>query len=439
MGNRFAFIWFMLGIGSKLQLVASLSITELVVLVFAPFIFMKNYRQMRRDGVMTFFVVALLVVVGCAVACVANQSHPMAVLRGMATTCLIACSIVFSHWIIRKDPSGFKWMFAGVAFSSVMSTFYFQNAVELADTGGDVDLIVAGPIFWIQRVGAFVMMPLKGWYIHMPIVVIVVAPLFMAAFSMLSSTSGRSLALTAIAFVSIALIGGKRRCTMMRVARNFWPILCIGGVGILAIHRVYKISAMQGWLGEESRRKYEIQSHGENSIGRLLLGGRAESFIGLLACRDKPIVGWGPWAIDTKGYREEFMTKYGTMEDVMDLYKSQQWLSARGVIKDKLIQCHAYITEFWLWYGIFGLLFWVYVMFVLLRYLRQDCFAVPQWFGWLACSIPGIFWGIFFSPFADRFGVPMFVVACLMARAVRKGAFLLPVEMVEEIEMVERR
>lgn len=430
----------MLGLGSKLQVVASLSITELVVLVFAPFILIKNHQLMKRDGVMPFFWMALLVVFGCVVSCLANQSHPQAILRGMATTCLIVCCIVFAHWIIRKDPAGFKWMFVGAALSSVMSTFYFQNATELMQTGGDVDLIVAGPIYWIQRLGAFIMLPTKGWYMHMPTIVNVIAPLFMVAFSMLSSTSGRSSALISIAFAVMVLIGGKSRRSMMRISHHFGLICCVGIICVVVVHRIYKISATAGWLGEEARKKYEVQSQGENSIGRLILGGRAESFIGLLACRDKPIVGWGPWAIDTKGYREEFMSKYGTYEDVLQLQRNIERMAKVGLTYDgRRIQCHAYITEFWVWYGVFGLLFWVYVIFVLLRYLRQDCYAVPQWFAWLACSIPGMFWGIFFSPFADRFGVSMFVVACLMARAVRKGRFQLPMEMIAEIEKNDRR
>ena len=103
-----------------------------------------------------------------------------------------------------------------------------------------------------------------------------------------------------------------------------------------------------------------------------------------------------------------------------------------------MIPCHAYITEFWLWYGIFGLLFWLYVLFVFARYLRQDCWAVPQWYMWLTASIPAYCWGIFFSPWVGRVDGIMFIVACLMARAVRKGRQPLPMAMIVEIERVER-
>ena len=439
MQKKLSYLWLILGLGSQLQIVASLSITECIVLFSAPFIFLKSYAQMKKDGVMPFFWMSILVIVGCVIGCVANHSHPMAVLRGMATTCLISCSIIFSHWIIRNDPSGFKWMFLGGALSGVVSTFVFQNAVEMAQFGGDVDLIMSGPLFWIKRLGAFVMLPTKGWYVHMPMSVNLVAPLFMAVFAMFTSQSGRSSALASFAFVAIVLVGGRSRRTMMRISKNFWLLCCIGIVGIFVAYTVYKTAATKGWLGEAARTKYELQSRGEDSIGRLILGGRAEAFVGLLACRDKPIVGWGPWAVDTKGYFEEFMSKYGTLEDVIELQKSQQRMAMMGILDNRMIKCHAYITEFWVWYGIFGLMFWIYAMFVLVRYLRQDCYVVPQWFAWLACAIPGMFWGIFFSPFQDRFGVPMFLVACLMVRAVRKGVFQLPVEMVAEIEKSERR
>lgn len=439
MHKKLTFLWFVLGLGGKLQVIASLSITEIIVLVSAPLIFIKNYQQMRRDGVMPFFIVSLLMIFGCVVASIANKIAPQFVLRGMAVTCIISCSIIFSHWILRNDPSGFKWMFLGGAISGILSTFVMQSAVELTQYGDDADAIMSGPIYWIQRLGAFVYLPSRGWYLQIPMLYNIIAPLFMAAFSMLTTVSGRSAALVSIAYVALVIIGGRKQRTMVRLSRHFWGICGVGILAVFVMHAAYRAVATKGWLGEESRVKYEIQSQGENSIGRLILGGRAQSFVGLLACRDKPIVGWGPWAIDTKGYREEFMMKYGTMEDVIEFYRSQQRLATAGVANDHLIPCHAYITEFWLWYGIAGLIFWIYVMFVLLRYLRQDAYAVPQWFAWLACSVPGMFWGILFSPFADRFGVPLFVVACLMARAVRKGLFSIPEQMVVEIERANRQ
>ena len=439
MGKKLTFLWLLLGLGSKLQVLASLSITELVVLISAPFIFAKDYNQMRRDGVATFFALSLMVVFGCVVASLANNTQPKYALRGLAVTCLVACSIVFSHWILRKDPTGFKWFVLAIPLSAILSTFVFRSSVEVTSFGDSAEEIMSGPLYWISRVSPLVLAPTKGWYLHMPLCVNVCTPLFVAAFAILSSVSGRSTALSAVGFAVLVIIGGKTRHTIGRISRNFMKFMVVGVILICGAYSAYKIAAMQGWLGEDARRKYEMQTHGgEGGIGRLILGGRGDSFIGLLACRDKPIIGWGPWAIDENGYTEEFMAKFGTQDDYEAIIRSMAFRAQYGITVN-LLRCHSYITEFWAWYGIWGLVFWVYVVFVLLRYLKQDVSFVPQWYAWLACSIPGMFWGIFFSPFQDRFGCALFVVACLMARAVRKGTFMLPREMIKEVVAVERK
>lgn len=443
MNRKMTCLWFLLGLGLKLQVVASLSITEMIVLLSAPYLFLKDYHQLRKDGIWVFFVLSLMVIVGCVISSIANHTPPKYVLRGVAVTCIVSCSIIFSHWILRRDPGGFKWFILAIPLSAIISTFYFKASVETAMLGESSEEIMSGPIFWISRLNHFVLAPTKGWYLQIPFCVNVLAPLFMAGFAMLTSISGRSSALTAIAFSIIVVIGGKTRRSMSRISRHFGLMVVLGFVLIGAAYMGYKVSAMAGWLGEDARRKYEVQSDGgEGGILRLILGGRGGSFIGLLACRDKPILGWGPWAKDANGYTEEFVTRFGTMEDVIDLNKAMlsQWYNADVYgIGGRMLPCHAYITEFWAWYGVWGLVFWLYIIYVLLRHLKQDIAAVPQWFAWLACSIPGMFWGMFFSPFSDRVSIPLSVVACLMARAVRKGQFMLPREMMVEIEKVERK
>jgi len=438
MTKKLTLLWLLLGLGSKLQIVASLSVAEIVVLSLAPFMAIKNFQQLKRDGVMPFFVLSLLVILGCVIASIVNHTPSQYVLRGLAVTCIVACSIIFAHWILRRDPAGFKWYILMIPVSAIVSTFWFKQSVEMSMLGESASEIMSGPIFWISRLKPLVLAPTTGWYLQMPSIVNVLAPLLMAGFSILTSVSGRSTALGLLGFAALVIIGGRKRRTIGRVSRHFGVLCVCGMIFVVVIYGAYKLSASQGWLGEEARRKYEVQTHGgEGGIGRLILGGRSESFIGLLACRDKPIIGWGPWAMDEGGYTEEFMTRYGTLEDVEQLYKNNAWLSKYG-ITTSMLQCHSYITEFWAWYGIWGLLFWIYVIWVVLRYLKQDVSAVPQWFAWLACSIPSFLWSVFFSPFADRVGAPIFVVACLMARAVRKGRFMLPMEMILEIEKTQR-
>jgi hypothetical protein len=279
----------------------------------------------------------------------------------------------------------------------------------------------------------------KGWYLQCPIIISAAVPVFMAGFSMLTTTSGRSAALSAVGTVGLILIAGKKRETIRRrLCNKFWLWCCIAIVGIFCMKTLYQVAATQGWLGEDALKKHEQQTQGDTSIMALLLGGRMESFCGLIACVDKPIVGFGPWAMDSRGYVDEFLARYGTSDDYDSYVKAQERNLKKGG-GFKMIPCHAYITEFWLWYGIFGLIFWLYVIFVFMRYLKQDCWAVPQWYMWLAASVPGYLWGIFFSPWSNRVGGILFVVACLTARAVRQGRQKMPDYMIEEIIKLESK
>lgn len=439
--KRHSPLWFLLGLGSEMQIIASLSFTELFALIAGPILFIRYHQQMRRDGVLPFFCLSLCVFLGCVIACFANQTPFQSALRGYAVTSIIPCAIIVSHWMIRRDPNGFKWFLLGAAISIVLCTFVFQKSVEvvgLADGGGSdvADMIMAGSIFWVTRLNGFVTLLTKGWYLHTPFVWDILAALFMSGFSLLTTVSGRSAALSALSFVAILLIGGKCQRTMRtRFCKNLGVLIGVAIIGIFLAKVGYEIAATRGWLGEESLKKYEAQTKGDKSLMALLLGGRMASFCGLIACVEKPFVGFGPWAIDDGRYVETFLMKYGRQDDVDALVRNSL-LNPSAI---RLIPCHAYITEFWLWYGVFGLLFWLYVLYVFFCYLKQDCWAIPQWFAWLACSIPGYCWGIFFSPLTNRFTPILFVVACLMARAVRQGRFQLPSEMVREIVENERK
>ncbi len=441
-----AISWFLFGLGSQLQIVASLSFTELFVFIAAPILLLNELPHLRRNGIMPFLYLSFAVVAGCVVASIANQTAPEFVLRGLAVTTLLPCSVVVGHWMLRRDMGGFKWMLIGNSISSILCTFWFQKSVEVSTLAGGeygasaVEAIVAGPLFWISRLGAIVTAIPQGWYLQCPTLLSIGAPLFLSFFAILTTSSGRSAAASSLSLALLIILGGKKQSRIYRVVcGRFWFLLLLGIVGVFIIKNIYSFGAKKGLLGEDARIKYEMQTKGDSSLKALLLGGRMESFCGLLACADKPIVGFGPWAMDNYGYVSEFLSKYANPEDFADYLIRSESFAIKGVQYKRMIPCHAYLTEFWCWYGISGLIFWLYIMFVLLRYLREDCWVVPQWYMWLAASIPGYFWGIFFSPWMARVGGIMFVVACLMARAVRKGRQPLPIEMAKEIKMVEMR
>lgn len=437
--SNFGLLWFFLGLGSNLQVLASLSLSELAVLLWAPCIIFGEFRQMRKTGISCFFWLSILVLLNCFVACIANGTAFVFVLRGAATLCIVSCAIIVGHYLLRRDMVGLRWWFLGSAISLVLCTFVMQRANEIAAAGlmqGDAhvtEAVMSGALFWSQRIGVWVTLPMNMFYLKTPFIYSQFAPLALALFTILTSSSGRSATLSLFAAAGLVFLGGKTISRMRNVSKHFWMLMIASVFAIFAFNALYRISATNGWIGEKQLKKYEAQSKHGTSVISLLIAGRLSSFVGLLACADKPFVGWGPWPYDNNGYYEEFLARYGTGEDYQDYMKLVEDRARYGYTRVGLIPAHSHITSFWLCYGVFGLIFWLYVIYVLLRYLWKDCWVVPQWYYWLACSIPGLFWHIFFSPFANRIGTPLFVVACLLARALHEGRLMMPYSMQKDI------
>ncbi len=439
--NKFAFL---MGLCSAFQVWWSLSIAEAIALAMFPCILFEEYRYMKRNGVTTYFWLAVLVVIGCAISCWVNHSTFQQTLRGLAATGLFVCAIVVGHWMLRKNMNCYKWFLVGSALSCILNIFIFQNSAEITGAtgmaGGPGGMAVAEEIvnnkfYFLTRFGSLSALPTKAFYLHTPMWWDVLIIGIVGLLPILNSTSGRSAALGTLGFIGLLLLGGKSMRTMKRVSRHFITLLCLGIIFIFAAKAFYSYAAKSGLMGEDSRAKYENQTKRGEGVLSLLMGGRGETFAGLFVCFEKPIVGFGPWAVDTNGYIEDFIFKYGTDEDIKGVLVWKEYNPNRA----PLLGAHSYIFSYWLWYGIFGLILWVYIIYVLFRFLHQDCYAVPQWYAWLVCSIPSVLWNIFFSPFGDRFSNPMFFVAILLARAVRLGKQPLPYEMIREIEENERK
>lgn len=434
--------WFLLGLGANFQVLYSMSLTEIFVFIAAPFYYLKDRKMMGRDGFGMLFLCSVMVFLGCCLACVVNHSPQFAVLRGLATTGLLMCAIVVWHRFLLKNADGVKWYIVGYAISMIACTFFLKRFSEagVSAEGGfgaaTTEEIVSGAIYWTTRVKAILDIPLQGWYLSLPTWLSASMAILFAFFSIMVSASGRSMALVALAGVGLIIIGGRKRARMRLISQYFIVLLIGGIIFVKGAHMAYRFAAENGLLNETAQRKYELQTRGGRGVLNLLMGGRSSSFVGMLAAIDHPIVGLGPWAIDTQGYMEEFLAEFGSEEDWADVVRSNL-VRQRLNIGDGLVACHAVWLEMWVWYGIFGLIFCLYIMYVFLRYLIKDISVIPHWYGYLAVSMPSLFWMMLFSPLTDRIGLMLVVCCCLYARAVKKGVCRLPDSMIKT--MIEKK
>ena len=434
--NRYSSILlFLLGAFSRTQvrIVGSMGVSEAVVFLVAPFIFLTNFDQLRRDGFLPVIWMTILTMFGCCVASLCNDGYMDLFLRGIASPYAVFALIVVLHKLLRNNLGGLKWILLGLAVTLIISTFVLQPTTELSKyadgkSGLDaVDGVMSSPIFWIGRIQPWVMLPITGWYFQTPKVYASFAAVAFAAFAMVTTASGRAAALVALITTVLLLVGGKRIYILRKIKRKFWIIMLIMIASLFVLLKTYKIAATSGMLGDAAQTKYEKQTQQGDDLLHLLMKGRTNFFSCMYEGIRRPIIGYGPWAPDWEGVEGEFIAEYGSEEELA-MYESYRLQGKVGWLGG-----HSQIGTFWVWYGIFGLLFWLYVIKELFFLFKNRMSVIPQWYGYFAVSIPSSLWAIFFSPFSGRVQESLLIVTCLLVKAVQRGRIPLSHDMVREI------
>jgi hypothetical protein len=175
----------------------------------------------------------------------------------------------------------------------------------------------------------------------------------------------------------------------------------------LAVYLVtdfYEFSAAQGWLGEDARTKYLVQSSGDLGI---LLGARTEILASGQAILDSPVLGHGSWAKDPK--------YTAILESALD----EHGYDPRYDTEDNLIPSHSYIMGAWVEAGIIGAVFWIWAFSITVRTLLRSNRWYPTLIPLTAFIAFDLLWNIPFSPFgADgrvraAYGLSLMIM-CLM-------------------------
>ena len=414
-----AWLLFLLGLFAvtQIRLVGKLGISEFVMCAAAPFVYFKSAQIFRRDGVNTILLLALLWCIGAIVADMFARTPLMIAIKGVATPIVVLASLICIYPLLAKNPQGLKWLVLGFAASKIVNIFIFQTggSGDRADEYGleaGVVAVMGYKLFWVERVDAVLGAAVRGWYMRIPKFISLSILLTIALFALY--IGGRSAFFMPCVSLVLVMLIGKDVNKMKSVRRHSMAILVVVAVASLGAFYGYKMLAdygigMKNAEHERERAARQGDKNVSNKILALLMGGRAEFFIGFMAALDKPLIGHGTYPADTKGYRQDFMVKYGNEEDMRLITNMMKSGAIYG------IPAHSHIVQSWMCNGIFGLLFWLYVVALLFNTLRRRMGVMPEYFGYLAMELPAAAWDIPFSPFGDRpFMVTLICVALLL-------------------------
>lgn len=421
---------------TQVRIVGSIGISELLMCVIAPIVFVQNFSQLRKDGFGTWLFLVFLLNVGCIVSSIYNHTELEFALRGFAATySIFACTVCF-YKVLRRDIGLFRFVLLGLAISSVLNIFAFHQGAEGAQAealGGDVvENITNSTLFWIGRLLNWGMLPIYGWYLQTPMWYSILAPIGIAAYSIIGTGSGRSAALGVIGSVFFVVVGGKSFRKMQRISKHLFSLLFGLIIVAFGLKAGYMALGKHGLLNEKQMARYETQTEGgtQTSALSLLMHGRVEFFCGAYAAIQKPFCGYGPWPIDHDGLYVEFLSKYGGREDYEFAAKSYENSAVNGRVR--WLPSHSQIIQFWQWYGLPGLIYMIYILYIKLEYLKKYLHAIPQLYGYIASTTIAGLWHFIFSPYGNRVGVAVGCAVLLLNRAIAEGRVQLPEYMVQD-------
>jgi hypothetical protein len=146
----------------------------------------------------------------------------------------------------------------------------------------------------------------------------------------------------------------------------------------------------------------KTQSQMSGDLG-LLFGGRMEIFSSVIAWLEKPLLGWGSWAVDPNNYfRIRGFEIMSNLNYDVDLDKV---LAFYGNIDGFLIPTHSALLNLLVWSGIAGLIpFYIFFSsYIRLFFVSSSDYPLSMPF-YIAFSFASSFWGVLFSPlgFSNR-------------------------------------
>lgn len=440
-----SFLLLLLGVfaETKIYFYGCIALSELVVFALAPLLLLKHYSRMRREGFLPFVLMMGGLMVSMLISSAWNHTPYPYVIKQFAVFYGIWAYYICFYELLRQNLRGLGWFFFGVAISSIITIYALNPQAIVSESGfgyvGQMDSydIVSGPLFWISHIRTFGQIPIIGAYLQTPIVYSVLTPIAFVAFALVSSASGRSAALVVFLSTLLIFIGCKSRQKMQRISRHFVWFVIAGLLGIFAYKMIYSYTASTGMLGEEARGKYEKQTSQGGGMLKLLMSGRKEFFTAIPAALHRPIMGYGPRAEDVDGYTERFLLKYGDETDIR-MYNAGR-LEAFRMGWNMQIPTHSHIMAAWIWCGLFGLIFFLWWLYIIYQHMRYYIAAIPHWYGYFALTIPTFLWHFFFSPMTSRYGLGLFAACLFFARSIGKGRLRLPFDMELEAEKYDIR
>ena len=395
--NRILVLLFEVFYGFTFNIVGTISISEIFVVIYTSVHLMTDKILRNSDfKKVGYLYLCLLFSQVISEIIVGNTLENS--LKGIAVTIVSFCHFYFLLRLFFQDKKIILWVIAGLVLKSI----FFGREGDFVDSMEGEDAIYLK--FYVAPLISNVLLFLSFW-IRKKYISEVLFVLF-GIFFIVAGARSMGLILFLSGIASILLV--------KKIAiKNIWSSVCLFfAIGYFS-YVVYVDGVLSGSISSGNNVQLLNVSDNKYNPVNLLLAGRSEVYVGLMAFLDEPLYGHGAWAKDSDKNH-----KYSIMMAKMhgDKYTTYS--------PNAIIPSHSIIIGYAMYNGVFALLFFLFIISIFLKYgyiCIQSNIHGPLIIVFFMISM---IWVSFCSPIAHfRFDIPLYMsfIFYLYGQTKKKG------------------
>jgi O-antigen ligase len=364
----------------SVNFVGSLPGCEIVALAMLPFLLLRHGQRAFQREYMWFYALLGLWLLGTIVGDIYFQSAMTSRAKGVARVLCFGLDFATLAILINGSLRGFTAFTIGFAPAMAAIGYHFREDFMVAWKFGlgfalTLLALVIASHFYVRR---------KHWAYISIFLGIATLNLIFGARSQI-----------AIDLVSLALIlpiferRGRKQKGAARERRDTLKVavlLVLAAGAAYAANQAIRFGANHGFFDESTQGKFQTQDQGKLGV---LGGGRPETLVAIQAIRDSPLLGHGSYAVDPK---------YNLLQKDIEYQNGYTESDDPDTDESGGIPAHSHLTQSWVESGIFGGVFWIYVLVLTFRgilVLISEGSPMAPLFAFL---LSGFLWDILFSP-----------------------------------------
>ena len=371
----------------KLRVFGTFYGSEILAYLSYIFIDWTVYKQNRKVVVLIYM--AFVWLLGVILSDVYNSTPTIDALKGAFNVLFLIMLIPFVYWMIYDSPRRILYYALGYGIAKIVQ---FHSGVGLEVARGSLDDMVIWRVYFYYDAAIAV----AGWLYYKSKHIYAYFFMMSFAFWSLSCVSrnvflSMSLAVAVLYYID-RISKDSPMDTIWRFRNKILGLFLTLIVAFTCVKYTYENLASSGMLGERVYEKYLLQKNQKGGIA----SGRSDSAISIALALKKPIFGYGSYA-KNEG-------------NIANITAKELGLNWKGERKE-MLPGHSHIWGSWVYAGIGGLIFWVYVLIYLVKRFKEGIMLVnPKLLGYTMFLFMSNIWNILFSPFQGRFSLVSLLV-----------------------------